>query len=97
VDTRRQVSLVEVDTDANRLSQVRDRSIPAVSVQGRQVVDEFVGALPPQRWRFLDRIAPPRPTARPPPAPCRSGQALELEPVAPTRIPLAGCSRRRRP
>src|ERR671911_174828 len=56
-----QVVLAKVDVDANEELAVRYRvqGIPAVKAFRRgHVVDEFVGALPPQRvGQFLDRLA----------------------------------------
>jgi putative thioredoxin len=57
-----QVELVKLDTDANQrlAAEYRIQSIPAVKAfKDGQVVDEFVGALPPaavERW--LDGLAP---------------------------------------
>jgi putative thioredoxin len=57
-----QVELVKLDTDANQrlAAEYRIQSIPAVKAfKDGQVVDEFVGALPPaQVERFLDGLAP---------------------------------------
>jgi putative thioredoxin len=57
-----QVELVKLDTDANQrlAAEYRVQSIPAVKAfKDGQVVDEFVGALPPgQVERFLDGLAP---------------------------------------
>jgi putative thioredoxin len=57
-----QVELVKLDTDANQrlAAEYRIQSIPAVKAfKDGQVVDEFIGALPPaavERW--LDGLAP---------------------------------------
>jgi putative thioredoxin len=57
-----QVELVKLDTDANQrlAAEYRIQSIPAVKAfKDGQVVDEFVGALPPAAVeRFLDGLAP---------------------------------------
>jgi putative thioredoxin len=57
-----QVELVKVDTDANPLlSQAfRIQSIPAVKAfKDGRVVDEFIGAIPPQQVeRFIDGLLP---------------------------------------
>jgi putative thioredoxin len=63
VDAREgQVELVKLDTDANQrlAAEYRIQSIPAVKAfKDGQVVDEFVGALPPAAVeRFLDGLAP---------------------------------------
>ncbi len=56
------VELVKLDTDANQrlAAEYRIQSIPAVKAfKDGQVVDEFIGALPPaQVERFLDGLAP---------------------------------------
>src|SRR6266480_6255255 len=57
-----EVELVKLDTDRNpNLAMTYEiASIPAVKAfRDRQVVDEFIGAIPPARIeRFLDGIAP---------------------------------------
>ena len=62
-ETKGKVALVKVDIEANpRLAQMfQVQSIPAVfAVRHRQVVDQFVGALPERDVRaFVSRLAPP--------------------------------------
>jgi putative thioredoxin len=63
VDAREgQVELVKLDTDANQrlAAEYRIQSIPAVKAfKDGQVVDEFIGAIPPvQVERWLDGLVP---------------------------------------
>jgi putative thioredoxin len=74
-----QVELVKLDTDANQrlAAEYRIQSIPAVKAfKDGEVVDEFIGALPPAAVeRFLDGLAPSEACGEE-----NLRRALELEP-----------------